>query len=309
MKLYFFGTPPFARVILQGLSDAFPQAQLRVCTVESKPAGRGMKECLSPVGALAREKGLICDTPKSLRDPSFVDNFRAFAPDVAVVAAYGKLLPPPILSVPRYGCLNVHASLLPQYRGADPIRRAIWDGLDVTGISIMQMDEGLDTGPVLMRESLAIGKEDTFDTLCASLAALGARMAAESIRQVFAGTAVKQAQDDTRASYAKKLLRADEALDFTQSAAQLSRQVRALADAPLAFCTLPTGETLKLARVSVTDFPAGTPGTVRVQKPRVFVSCKDFELELLRVKPQAKGVMDAFSLVNGRKLCDGDILI
>lgn len=308
MNLLFCGTPDFARTILARIHTEFPDAALSVVSAPARRQGRGMTLIHPPVAAYALEKGLPLYQPETLKSDAFLPHLEEIRPDLAIVAAYGKILPAYFLNFPLHGCMNVHASLLPEYRGASPIQRAIWDGKSETGVTIMQMDEGLDTGDMLFKRALPITGTDNTDTLTARLASLGAEMICEAIRAAFEGTLEPKAQDDARSTYAAKLDRSDESLDFSLSAARLSCQIRALAPRPCANARLPDGSELKLCSVAPTDRPAAEPGRIRLEKRRVFFSCGDYELELLRAKPQGKGETDAASLVNGRKLKEGDLL-
>ncbi len=308
MKLLFCGTPQFARTVLESIHDAFPCAKLFVVSSPARKQGRGMTLTQPPVASFALEHNLPLYQPETLKNEAFLPVLEEICPDIAIVAAYGKILPPYFISFPKYGCMNVHASLLPAYRGASPIQCAIRDGLEKTGVSIMQMDNGLDTGDVLMTEETAISPLDNTETLTEKLAVSGAKLICDAIRAAFDGTLTPKKQDDNLATYASKILRADEAIDFNDPVAKIDAMIRALAPNPYANAKLPDGSELKICLACPTEFKASAPGYVRVQKSRVFVSCADFELQLLKVKPQGKGVMDASALVNGRKLKDGDVL-
>ena len=311
MKLLFCGTPPFARVILERLYQAYRKdAEISVISAPDRRAGRGMHLVSSPVSEFAKEHLLPLYTPQTLKDRAFEETLKKLDPDLCIVAAYGKILPEYFLNAPRLGCINAHASLLPEYRGAAPIERALLDGKDKTGITCMQMDPGLDTGDILMQRSVPIADTDTGLTLTEKLAELAADMIVEIISDAFENRLRPKKQDDTRSTYAEKLTREEEKIDWTQTAAQIDRRIRAFAPRPNACCTLPNGEELKICRAL--PHPAGsahTPGKVRVQAQKIYVSASDGELELLRVKPQGKGEMDASALINGRKLKDGDLLL
>lgn len=308
MKILFCGTPDFARTVLEAIYHAFEKAQLYVVSAPARKQGRGMVLTQPPVAAFALEHELPLYQPETLKNEAFLSTLQEIEPDIAIVAAYGKILPPYFISFPRLGCMNVHASLLPAYRGASPIQRAIWDGLDVTGVSIMQMDDGLDTGDVLFGKTVAIDDEDNTETLTQKLAESGASLICTAIRAAFDKALCPIQQDDTLATYAAKIKREDETLNFSSPAKELHCKIRALAPRPYANTHLPDGTELKICKARVTENTASAPGTVRVLKSRAFVSCGDYELELLRAKPQGKGEMDVASLINGRKLCQGDCL-
>ena len=308
MKLLYCGTPQFARTVLDSIYNAFPKAELFIVSSPARRQGRGMTLTQPPVAAFALEHDLPLYQPETLKNEAFLPVLEEIRPDLAIVAAYGKILPPYFISFPKYGCMNVHASLLPAYRGASPIQRAIWDGLDKTGVSIMQMDNGLDTGDVLLTQELPIAETDNTETLTEKLAVAGSALICDAILSAFDGTLKPKKQDDALATYAAKILREDEAINFNAPADSIDAMIRALAPSPYANTKLPDGSELKICLTAKTENKATLPGSVRVQKARVFVSCADFELQLLKVKPQGKGVMDASALVNGRKLNDGDIL-
>lgn len=308
MKILFCGTPDFAKTILEKIYNEFQDAELFVLSSPARKQGRGMTLTQPPVASFALEHNLPLYQPETLKNDAFLPVLNEIRPDIAIVAAYGKILPPYFIDFPRLGCMNVHASLLPAYRGASPIQRAIWDGLDTTGVSIMQMDYGLDTGDVLLSESVEINGSDNTESLTQKLSLLGADLIGDAIRSANNNTLTPQKQNDAEATYAAKILREDEILKFCQTAKELDCKIRALSPRPYANAILPDGSELKICVARITDNPAKMPGLVRTQKSHVFVSCADFELELIRVKPQGKGEMDAVSLVNGRKLQDGDVL-
>lgn len=308
MKILFCGTPQFARTVLERIHCTFPADSLYILSAPARKQGRGMTLTQPPVAAYALEQNLPLYQPQTLKDGAFLCTLNEISPDVAVVAAYGKILPPYFISHPPLGCINVHASLLPEYRGASPIQRAIWDGRTQTGVTIMQMDDGLDTGDILLARSTEISEQDNTQTLTEALAALGADLICEALPLAQAGALTPRKQDDSRSSYAPKIAREDERLDFSLPAARLHAQIRALAPRPYANAVLPDGTELKICRAELTLRPALTRGTVSVEKSRVFVSCADYQLRLLTVKPQGRGEMDASSLVNGRRLSDGDVL-
>ena len=232
MRLVFAGTPAFAAAALQALHAARHDIAL-VLTQPDRPAGRGLQTTASPVKRLALELGLAVEQPRTLRDPAIVQRLAVLEPDAMVVAAYGLILPREVLQVPRLGCINIHASLLPRWRGAAPIQRALLAGDAQTGVSIMQMEEGLDTGAVLMREAIEIGEEDTAGTLHERLAALGAT----SIVRALEGPLVPEPQNDALATYAAKIDREEARIDWRQPAALNARKVRAFDPVPGAWTT------------------------------------------------------------------------
>jgi len=298
MRLAFAGTPVFARVALEALAAAGHDVVL-VLTQPDRPSGRGMKLQASPVKQLAQQLHLPLIQPRSLRlDGKFPDEataaetaLRAAAPQVMVVAAYGLILPPWVLALPTGGCLNIHGSLLPRWRGAAPIQRAIEAGDATTGISIMRMDAGLDTGPVLLEESLPISPDDTAGTLHDRLAALGARLIVQALA---AGAALEpRAQPAEGVTYAHKIDKAEATIDWRQPAAAIERRLRAFDPAP--GCTAEIdGRALKVWRARVVEAaaapPAGAaPGAVLPsQAGRLVVACGESgsqALEILEVQP------------------------
>src|SRR5690606_27181454 len=206
-----------------------------VLTQPDRPSGRGLRKSESPVKVLAREHGIAVQQPASLRDPALIAELAARRADVWVVAAYGLLLPPTVLQLPRLGCLNIHASLLPRWRGAAPIQRAIMAGDTQTGISIMQMDEGLDTGPVLLQRAVPIEPADTAGSLHDRLAELGAEAICEVLDRLAAGAIVARPQPAEGATYAHKITREDACVDWARPAAEVERLLRALDPVPGAF--------------------------------------------------------------------------
>ena len=254
MRIVFMGTPDFAVPALEALAGAHEIAC--VYTRAPKPGGRGQRPRPSPVQARAEALGLAVRTPARLRDTAAEAAFAALGAEVAVVAAYGLILPPAVLAAPALGCLNIHASLLPRWRGAAPIQRAILAGDARTGVSIMRMEEGLDTGPVLLGAAVPIGPEDTAGLLHDRLAALGARLIVEALARLDALVPVPQ--PEAGVTYAAKIDKAEARIDWTRSAAEVDRLIRALAPFPGAWCVA-AGERLKLLGVRLAE-GQGTPG-------------------------------------------------
>jgi methionyl-tRNA formyltransferase len=256
MKLVFAGTPQFAARALQSVHEAGHDIAL-VLTQPDRPAGRGLKPLPSAVKRLALELGLAVQQPQTLKDQQMLGTLRELAPEAMIVAAYGLILPAAVLAVPARGCLNIHASLLPRWRGAAPIQRALLAGDRETGISIMQMDAGLDTGPVLVQAAIPIGPEDTAQTLHDRLAGLGARLIVNALEAPSAPVP----QDDSKATYAPKLDRNEARLDWTEEAANIDRNVRAFNPTPGAWTTF-CGSPLKIWRTSIGEGVNAAPGTV-----------------------------------------------
>ena len=259
-RVLFAGTPAFARASLAALLAAGIRP-LAVLTQPDRPAGRGRKLTPSPVKALANEAGIDVLQPGTLRDQVIEDSLAAFDADVLVVAAYGLILPQAVLDIPRRGCLNVHASLLPRWRGAAPIQAAIREGDAVSGISLMQMDAGLDTGPVYRTASLDIGERETAGELHDRLAKLGGEILADSLEDILAGRLVAEPQDDGAATYAGKISREDARIDWRQSGTSVDRCIRAYNPVPGAWTEF-DGETVKIWQVRPDADLAGEPGAV-----------------------------------------------
>jgi methionyl-tRNA formyltransferase len=256
MKLVFAGTPEFAAAALRALHEAGHHIAL-VLTQPDRPAGRGLKTQPSAVKRLAEELGLGVQQPQTLKDERMLEALRHSNPDAMIVAAYGLILPPAVLAIPARGCVNIHASLLPRWRGAAPIQRALLAGDARTGISIMQMDAGLDTGPVLLQEAIAIEPHDTAQTLHDRLASLGSRLIVEAL----AAPRTPVPQDDAQATYAPKLDRNEARLDWTEPASSIDRKVRAFNPAPGAWTTW-RDSPLKIWRASIGESVGAPPGTV-----------------------------------------------
>ncbi len=259
MRVVFAGTPEFAERALAALVAAGHRIAL-VVTQPDRPAGRGMRLVQSPVKRLALAHELEVFQPATLRDAESLARLRASAPDVLVVAAYGLILPPPVLQLAAHGTLNIHASLLPRWRGAAPIQRALLAGDSETGITIMQMDTGLDTGPILAQRALPITSDDDAQTLHDKLAALGAEMIVAALADRTAGRGRAQPQPERGVTYAHKIDRLEPMLDWRQPAPQLERAVRAFRPAPGAFSVL-RGEIVKIWRARAAE-GSGAAGTV-----------------------------------------------
>jgi methionyl-tRNA formyltransferase len=297
MRIVFMGTPDFARAALAALVAAGHEIAAVYCQ-PPKPAGRGMAEQKSPVQRFAEEHGRLVRTPRRLRDPAAQAELAALGADVGVVAAYGLILPAPILVAPRLGCLNIHASLLPRWRGAAPIQRALLAGDSETGITIMQMDEGLDTGPMLLREAVTIAADETGASLHDKLAALGARMIVDALVRIEAGRLPASPQPAEGMTYAAKLARDDGRLDWSKPAAVLERQVRALTPWPGAWFET-GGERIKVLAAELAS-GAGQAGTVI--GPGLTVACSAGALRLTRVQRAGRAAMDDAAFLRGATL-------
>ncbi|TDQ86474.1 methionyl-tRNA formyltransferase [Dongia mobilis] len=292
------GTPDFAATTLAALIAAGHE-MAAVYAQPPRPAGRGQELRKSPVQVLAEQHGLPVLTPVSLKDEAAQAAFAAHRADVAVVAAYGLLLPQAILDAPRFGCLNIHASLLPRWRGAAPIQRAILAGDATTGITVMQMAAGLDTGPILASETLKIGHEMTAGALHDALAEMGARLIVETLPRLPFEAVPQPAEGVT---YAAKISPAEARLDWSQSATLLERAVRAFAPHPGAWCQLPDGERLKVLKAEIVPGQA-VPGTIL--DDQLTVACGAGALRLTLVQRAGKKPMTAPDFLRGVKLARG----
>ncbi|NAZ38072.1 methionyl-tRNA formyltransferase [Rubellimicrobium sp. CFH 75288] len=295
MRLVFMGTPLFAVPALEALLAAGHHVAA-VYTQPPRPAGRGHKPRPSPVQTLAEERGLPVRHPATLRDPAEQKAFAALGAEVAVVVAYGLLLPPAVLAAPARGCLNIHASLLPRWRGAAPVQRAILAGDTVTGVCIMRMEEGLDTGPVLLRESVPIGPEETAGELSDRLSVLGARLIVEALARLDALHPAPQPADG--ATYAAKILKSEARIDWTAPAPAVDRLIRALSPAPGAW-TESGGDRLRLLRSRLAE-GSGPPGTVLPAPPGgLRVACGTGAVEILELQRPGARAMSSPEALRG----------
>ena len=256
----------------------------------------------------AIELGLPVHQPEKVKSGELRAWLENAACDVGVVLAYGRILPPDVLATPRLGCVNLHASLLPRFRGAAPIQWALLEGETTTGISLMQMDAGLDTGPVFTRHVIPIGPHENAGELSERLGELAAEVVRADVPRLAAGELHAAAQDAARVSYAPPLEREHGRIDWTKSAAKIHDQVRGLTPRPGAFTTL-RGKQLRITRTARIDrAPPLAPGALRIEKPRVLIGTGEGALELLRAQAEGKKELEALALVNGRTLVDGDTL-
>ncbi len=301
LRVVFAGTPEFAVLTLEALLEAGHEV-VGVYTQPDRPAGRGRQLRPSPVKQCALAHDLRVHQPPTLRDAAAQQALAALEPDVMVVVAYGLILPPTVLATPRLGCINVHASLLPRWRGAAPIQRAVLAGDAETGVTIMQMERGLDTGPMLARESLPIGPADTAGELHDKLATLGACLLATTLADLATHGPDAEVQDETLATYAEKLSKAEAHLDWGRPAAELDRQVRALNPWPVAEARLDDAM-LRVWRAQPLPGQAEPPGRiVGAGAEGIDVACGEGLLRLLQVQPPGKRAMDAAAFANGRAL-------
>ena len=304
LRTVFMGTPGFALETLAGLLD-FGVNLVGVYTQPDRPKGRGKKLAASPVKQLALEHGIPVFQPQKLRDPEAVKELQELQPDLIIVVAYGQILPKAVLNIPRYHCINVHASLLPKYRGAAPINKAIIDGETETGVTTMLMDVGLDTGDMLVKRSLDIGKNETAERLHDRLALLGREALAETLQQLCAGTLVAEKQNDELSCYAPMLKKEDGLIDWQKPAEDIHNQVRGLDPWPGAYTFLDS-EVLKIATTTVAVDVSGEPGTIlSADKTGVCVACGEGALIIGELQLPGKKRLSAMNFLSGRPLFAG----
>ncbi|MDX1588322.1 MAG: methionyl-tRNA formyltransferase [Oleiphilaceae bacterium] len=300
MRMVFAGTPDFAASALQRLLETGHEI-VAVYSQPDRPAGRGRSARPGPVSRLALEAGLSLEQPLSLKDPQAQAALADYRPDVMVVAAYGLLLPQSVLSIPTHGCLNIHASLLPRWRGAAPIQRAIAAGDRETGITIMQMDQGLDTGAMLYKVATPIHESDTGGSLHDRLAALGAEAIHETLGRLAAGPLSGEPQDDSQACYAHKLSKQDGALDWQRDAATLARQVRAFNPWPMCFCDQGDSR-IRILEAQPLPGPSGHPQPGLVldrHRDGIDIRCGEGILRITRLQLPGKQPQTPQDLING----------
>jgi methionyl-tRNA formyltransferase len=303
LNLIFMGSPDFSVAALQALLDAGHRI-VRVYAQPPRPAGRGQKERPCPVHAFALEKGLEVRTPKTFKEAQEQQAFQDLQADACIVAAYGLILPQPVLQAPRLGCLNIHASLLPRWRGAAPIQRAIIAGDEKSGVTIMQMDEGLDTGDMLLAEETPITSQTTASDLHDRLSAMGANLIVKALKELDAGTLSGVPQPDKGVTYAAKLDRSEGRLDWNMSSKQLERRVRALNPWPGVWFEH-QGQRIKVLEAGLSE-RSGETGTVLDDK--LSVACAQGALKLLRVQKQGKGPVAVEDFLRGFDLPKGSRL-
>ena len=311
MNIVFMGTPDFAvPSLLQLLEKGYHV--VGVVTQPDRPKGRKRVLTPPPVKVAALEAGIPVMQPERIRHPEAIAELSGWQPDLIVTAAFGQILPKAVLDMPRLGCINVHASLLPRYRGGAPIHRAIMDGETKTGVTIMYMAVGLDTGDIIAKVEVPIEESDNVGTMFDKLARAGAELLIETLPELIAGRAPRIPQNDAEATYAPNITREEERIDWSRSARQLFNQVRGLNPWPVAY-TLWQGETMKVwesAVLSGVASPAGVePGTVlQTSAQGIDVACGSGVLRLTVVQPAGKKAMPAGEFVRGGKLTEGTVL-
>ena len=309
IRIVFMGTPDFATSALTGLCEA----GMNIVGVFTKPdtiKGRGMKASFSDVKKYALEKELSVYQPETFKDNACLELLSQLNPDIIVVAAYGKILPPYVIDYPKYGCINIHGSILPKYRGAAPIQRAVMNGDTQTGITIQKMNYGVDTGDILKIEKVNISELDCTGDIFDRLADMARKTIAQTVAEIAEGTLVGVPQNEAEATYAQKILPEDEIIDWSKSARTVHNTIRGLAPFPGAKTTL-SGKLVKIYASSFTDFMAEDEAkcgqVVECKKNSLIVKCGDGCLALQTLKPEGSKLLTSTDMINGRKVALGDI--
>ncbi len=310
MKILFMGTPDFALFSLKGLCENGYDV-IGVVTQPDKPKGRGYVLTPPPVKVYAQEQGIPVYQPNSLRTEEFATLLAELDPELIAVVAYGKILPKNVLDYPKYGCVNVHGSLLPEYRGAAPMQRAIIDGKKVTGITTMFMAEGLDTGDMLLKAECPIGENDNFETIHDRLGALGASLLRDTIDGLEKGEITPEPQDHSKSTHTSKITKEDCQIDFSLDCDTVHNLIRGLSPIPLALTHTPDGKILKIVESEICERESENAeyGKVAsVGNGKIRVLCGKGSINVLKLLPEGKGRMSAADFVRGRKINEGDIL-
>ena len=301
MRVVFFGTPAFAVPTLTALFQSEEEV-ITVVTQPDKRKGRDRLPAAPPIKELALRNNCKVLQPSTLRDSPFLEKLSAMNPEIIIVVAYGKILPPTVLNLPPRGCINVHASLLPKYRGAAPVQWAIINGEQRTGITVMHMDEGLDTGDILLQEETSIQEEDTAETLGRRLAELGASLLLRTLRGIKEGSLKRMPQAGTP-TYAPPLKKADGLIPWSKTAVELSNMVRGMHPWPCAYCYL-NHERIKITKVRATA-GYGIPGKIEKTGDELMVGTGEGLLSILALQPEGKRLMSAKEFLSGRRLQEG----
>lgn len=310
MNVVFMGTPEIAATCLSALLSS-SHTVTAVVTQPDKPAGRNYALTPPPVKVLATSRGIPVLQPEKIRTPAFEAWLKDRSPDVIVVVAYGKILPKFVLDTPKHGCINLHVSLLPRWRGAAPMQRAIMAGDSETGVTVMYMDEGLDTGDILMSRAFPIEDHDTFETVHDRSAVLGAQLLPQALDLIATGTAPRTPQSDTGMTYAAKIEKSECEIDFSRRAHEVDCILRALTPIPLPFTFLPGGKLCKILSAHPVA-GSGAPGTILALDTEgdggITVACGEGALRLTKLRPEGKGTMTAAAFLRGAHLTVGERL-
>lgn len=311
MKIVYMGTPDFAVAPLRALVEAGYEVEA-VITQPDKPKGRGKTLMSTPVKEEAQKHGIAVYQPQKVRDPEFMKTLEELKPDIIVVAAFGQIIPKAILDLPKFGCINIHASLLPKYRGAAPIQQAVIDGEKESGVTIMRMGTGLDTGDMISKVTVPLEKEETGGSLFDKLALAGAELLIETLPSIFDGTAVYEKQpQESPTPYAAMITKQMGLLDFNRSAVELERLVRGMNPWPSAYTFL-NGKTLKVWKSEAvsSEKDDAAPGTILLaDKSGIHVACADGVLVLKEVQLEGKKRMDVDAFLRGYKIEKGSVLM
>lgn len=306
MNLVFMGTPQFAVPTLQALA-ASSHKVIAVVTQPDKPKGRGKAAAFSPVKEAALEAGIPVFQPARVRDQEFLGQLACWKPDAVIVAAFGQILPREVLELPKYGCINVHASLLPKYRGAAPIQYAVINGEKKSGVTAMFMDEGIDTGDMLKKAEVLLSEKETGDSLHDKLGALGGDLILSVLKELEEGTAVRTPQNDEASCYAKMLTKEMGCIDFSMSAQEIERLIRGLNSWPSAYTSINNGKTLKIWDADVLDreYNGAFGEIVELTKEELLVKTGKGTLSLKEVQLEGKKRMEISAFLRGYPLKKG----
>lgn len=305
MKIIYMGTPDFAVPALKKLNNSKHEV-LAVFTQPDKPKGRKMVLTPPDVKICAEEMNIPVYQPQSFKDGSALEIIKSYSPDVMVVAAYGKILPKDVLDLPRYGCINIHGSLLPKYRGAAPIQQSVLNGDKITGVTAMQMDVGLDTGDILMMKQTEIGENETSGELFDRLAELGGELIIETLEALEKGELNPIKQDESLATHTSKIDKSYSPIDFSNSALYIHNQIRGLNPWPIAVTKI-DGKNVKIYSSRLCT-KSGKSGTILSTKPLV-IACGEGSIEICELQPEGKKRMSASAFLAGHKLNIGDSII
>lgn len=310
MKILFMGTPEISAIALKKLIDDGHNV-VAVVTREDKPRGRGNVMTPTPTKTLALENNIPVYEPKTLKDEAFAALLEQISPELIVVVAFGKILPPSVLQFPQYGCINLHVSLLPKYRGAAPMQRAIIEGESETGVTVMYMDEGLDTGDIISVEKFPIGPEDNFEDIHDRSALVGGELLSNTIREMENGNTVRMPQDPSVATYAAKIEKTDCKIDFSKSNKVIDCGIRGVTPIPGAFAYL-NGKMLKITKAYLAEGKGEVGEVIALDgngSGSFTVACGEGALKVTAVIPEGKGKMSAGDFIRGRKINLGDKLV
>ncbi len=307
MRVLFMGTPDFSVGSFKALYDNFEI--IGAVTQPDKPQGRGYKLTASPIKKIASEYNIPVYQPETLKNGAFSDVLHSLNPDIIVVVAYGKILPKYVLDYPKYGCINLHGSLLPKYRGAAPMQRAIIDGEKTTGVTTMFMAEGLDTGDMLEKAEIKIEENDNFEAVHDKLSEVGASLLVSTLKKIEASQIKPTKQDESLATYAKKIEKEDRLIDFSKNAESIHNLIRGLSPIPLAFTYL--GEKLiKISDAQIAEKNSSNshPGTVlSFDHGKILVACGRGTISINTLIPEGKKCMNASDFINGRQIKIGEV--